>query len=124
MLDRAFKVAADAVESREFELRHLAKGRQRNVVMALPVLEGNRMRAVICLVGDGREALPETSVTMVQSVAQVIYFRDLRARSEKERVDFQRTSALVELMGLCASAEDLEDWMPRARSPTRPFESP
>jgi len=111
LLDCAFKVAVDAVESREFELRHLAKGRQQNVVMALPVLEGNRMRAVICLVGDGRAALPETSVTMVQSVAQVIYFSDLRTRSERERADFQRTAALVELMGLCAAAEDFEGAM-------------
>ncbi len=111
LLAMAFKVVADAVESRVFELRHLAKGKQKNVVMALPVIEGNRLRAVICLVGDGKKPLPETSVTLMQSVAQVIYFRDLRERCERDRVSFLRTSAYVELMGMGAGAEDFEGAM-------------
>lgn len=111
LLAMAFKVVADAVESRVFELRHLAKGTQKNVVMALPVIEGNRLRAVICLVGDGKKPLPETSVTLMQSVAQVIYFRDLRERCERDRVSFLRTSAYVELMGMGAAAEDFEGAM-------------
>lgn len=107
LLGSAFKVVADAAQSRKFELRHLTKGNQKNVVMALPVIEGNRLRAVICLVGDSK-TLPETSVTLMQSVAQVIYYCDLRERCERDRVSFLRTSAYVELMGLCAGAEDFE----------------
>lgn len=111
LLSSAFEVVSDAVESRAFELRHLAKGQQQNVVMALPVMEGNRVRAVICLVGDGKKPLPETSVTLMQSVAQVIYLRDLRERSEQEKGSFLRTTAFVELMGRCAAAEDFESAM-------------
>lgn len=111
LLNVAFKVVADAAESRNFELRHLARGDQKNVVMALPVIDGNRLRAVVCLVGDGKKPLPETSVTLMQSVAQVIYFSDLRERGEQDRVSFFRTSAYVELMGLCAAAEDFEGAM-------------
>lgn len=111
LLASAFEVVSGAVESRAFELRHLTKGKQQNVVMALPVMEGNRVRAVICLVGDGNKPLPETSVTLMQSVAQVIYFRDLRERSEQEKGSFRRTTAFVELMGRCAAAEDFESAM-------------